>query len=78
MPTPKTLILIFTKLYQYVKNKLIPLVNLILESNDQFDHINMLKISESSICSGEIVHLEILQSDWLKGFWPIFQEQDFF
>ena len=32
------------KLYQYVKNKLISLVNLILESNDQFDHINMLKI----------------------------------
>ena len=23
------------------------------------------------------MHLEILQSDWLRGFWPISQEQDF-
>ena len=31
----------------------------------------------SSICSGEIGHLKILQPDWLGGFWPISQEQDF-
>ena len=31
----------------------------------------------SSICSGEIVDLKILQSDWLRAFWPISQEQDF-
>ena len=30
----------------------------------------------SSICSAEIVHLKILQSDWLRAFWPIIQEQD--
>ena len=60
------------KLYQYAKNKLIPLVNSILESSDQIGHINMLKTTVSSICSGEI-----LQSDWLRGFWPISQEQDF-
>ena len=30
-----------------------------------------------SICSGEIVDLKTLQSDWLIGFWPISQEQDF-
>ena len=30
----------------------------------------------SSICSGEIVHLKIMQSDWLRAFWPISQEQD--
>ena len=59
---------------QYAKNKLIPLVNSILESSDQNGHINM---TISSICSGEIVHLQILQSDWLKRFWPISQEQDF-
>ena len=29
----------------------------------------------SSICSGEIAHLEILESDWLRGFWSISQEQ---
>ena len=67
------------KLYQYAKNKLIPLVNSILESSDQIGYINMLTSKEtvSSICSGKIVHLEILQSDWLRGFWPISQEQDF-
>ena len=32
------------KLYQYAKNKLIPLVNSILESSDQIDHINKLKM----------------------------------
>ena len=31
----------------------------------------------SSICSGEIVDLKILQSDWLRAFWPISQEQNF-
>ena len=30
----------------------------------------------SSICFGEIVDLKILQSDWLREFWPISQEQD--
>ena len=32
----------------------------------------------SSICSGEMVDLKILQSDWLRAFWPISQEQGFF
>ena len=32
------------KLYQYAKNKLIPLVNSILESSDQIGHINILKM----------------------------------
>ena len=72
MPTPKTFKLIFMKLYQYAKNKLIPLANSILESCDQIGHINMLKMTVSSICSGEINYLEILQSDRLRGFWPIF------
>ena len=31
----------------------------------------------SSTCSGEIVDLKILQSDWLRTFLPIPQEQDF-
>ena len=32
------------KLYQHAKNKLIPLVNSILESSDQIGHINILKM----------------------------------
>ena len=32
----------------------------------------------SSIGSGQIIDLKILQSDWLRAFWPIPQEQDFF
>ena len=31
----------------------------------------------SSICSRETVDLKTLQSDWLRAFWPISQEQDF-
>ena len=31
----------------------------------------------SSICSQEKVHLEMLQSGWLRAFWSISQEQDF-
>ena len=34
-------------------------------------------VAVSSICSGEIVHLKILQSDWLRASWPIFQKQNF-
>ena len=32
----------------------------------------------SSIGSAQIIDLKILQSDWLRAFWPIPQEQDFF
>ena len=31
----------------------------------------------SSTCSGEIIDLKILQSDWLRTFWLVSQEQDF-
>ena len=31
----------------------------------------------SSICSGKMVDLQILQSDWLRAFWPLSQEQNF-
>ena len=31
----------------------------------------------SSLCSGDIVNLKILQSDWSRAFWPISQEPDF-
>ena len=75
------------KLYQHAKNKLIPLVNSISESRDQISHAKNETVScyhhtknetVSSIYSGEMVHLEILKSDWLRGFWHISQEQDFF
>ena len=32
----------------------------------------------SLFCSRDIVNLKILQSDWLKVFWPISQEPEFF
>ena len=31
----------------------------------------------SSICSGEMADLKMLQSDQLRAFWPISQKQDF-
>ena len=31
----------------------------------------------SSLCSGDVVSLEILQSDWPRAFWQISQEPDF-
>ena len=31
----------------------------------------------SSICSREMVDLKIPESDWLRPFWGISQEQDF-
>ena len=31
----------------------------------------------SSICSGNIIDIKILQSDWLRALWPLSQEQDF-
>ena len=43
MPTPKTFKLIFMKLYQHAKNKLIPLVNSILESSNLISHSNIAK-----------------------------------
>ena len=33
--------------------------------------------SVSLICSGEMVDLKILESDWLRPFWPISQEKEF-
>ena len=34
--------------------------------------------ANSSICSGEIADLKIPQFDWLRAFWPMSHEQDFF
>ena len=31
----------------------------------------------SSICSGEMVHLKLLETDWLRAFWPIAQDKTF-
>ena len=53
---------------QNIFNQLLDLVNL-------YEHAKNEAVS--SICSGEIVDLKILQSDWLRAFWPISQEQDF-
>ena len=32
----------------------------------------------SFIFSGDTIDLKILQYDWLRAFWPLSQEQDFF
>ena len=29
------------------------------------------------ICYEEMLNLKILQSEWLRAFWPLFQERDF-
>ena len=31
----------------------------------------------SLICSGDMVDLKILQSDWVRKFWPLSQEPEF-
>ena len=31
----------------------------------------------SMICSGDMVDKKILQCDWLRKFWPIYQEQNY-
>ena len=35
-------------------------------------------VAVSLNCSGEIVHLKTLQSDWLRALWPICQKNFFF
>ena len=54
---------------QKMFNQLLIFVNFILLAKNE---------AVSSIFYGEIFHLKILQSDWLRGFWPISQEQDLF
>ena len=40
---------------------------------DLYQHVKNKAIS--LICSGDMVDKKILQSDWLRTFWPISQEQ---
>ena len=40
-----------------------------------YQHVKNMVVS--SIYSGEIVDLKILQSDWPRAFWITHQEQDF-
>ena len=49
-------------------NQLLISINLYQHANNQ---------AFSSLCSGVIVNLKILQSDWLRAFWPVSQELDF-
>ena len=49
-------------------NRLIIFVNLYQHAKNE---------AISSICSREIVDLKVLQSDWLRAFWPKSQEEDF-
>ena len=69
MPIPKIFnnLLTCTNLYQHAKNQLILEIQWILKSRDQI----------GSISYEEIVHLEIMQFDWLRVFWSTPQEQDF-
>ena len=49
-------------------NQLLTFVNL-------YQHIKNEAVS--SICSGEMLDLKIPQSEWLRAFWPVSQEQSF-
>ena len=53
---------------QKLFNKLLIFLNLYQHARNE---------SVTAICSDEILDLKILQPDWLRRFWPIFQEQDF-
>ena len=54
---------------QKIFNQLLIFVNLYQDAKNE---------AVSLICSGEIVDLKILQSDWLSASWPMSQEQDSF
>ena len=48
--------------------------------NQHFVFINLYQHAKKyafSSCSGDIVNLKTLQSDWVRAFWPICQEPDF-
>ena len=49
--------------------------NQLLISANLYQHAKNKAVS--SICSGNIVDLKILQLDWLSEFWPVFHEPDF-
>ena len=50
-------------------NKLLISINLYQRAKNQ---------AFSSLCSGDVVNLKILQSGWSRAFWPISQEPDFY
>ena len=58
----------FDQPHQKLFNPLLTLVNLYQHAKNE---------AVSSICSGEMLDLKILQSEWLRAFWPISQEQHF-
>ena len=60
--------LIFDHAHQKPFNQLLTFVNL-------YQHIKNEAVS--SICSGEMLDLKIPQSEWLRAFWPVSQEQSF-
>ena len=51
----------------------------ILKNFPLLAHVNLYQCvkdhSISLICSRDMAHYKILQSDWLRTFWPITQEQ---
>ena len=57
-----------TRLAAHIFDQLLIFVNMYQHAEDE---------AVSSICSGEIVDFKIVQSDWLRAFWPLSQEQDF-
>ena len=59
---------IFNHAHQKLFNQLVIFVNLYQHAKNE---------AVSSICSGEMLDLKILQSEWLRALWPICQEQNF-
>ena len=54
--------------HQKLFNQLLIFVNLYQHAKNE---------AVSYICSEEMLHLKISQSEWLQAFWPISQEQHF-
>ena len=57
--------------YQKLFNQLLIFVNF------YEDEMKSKNGAVSSICSGEMLDLKILQFEWLRAFWPISQDQHF-
>ena len=51
------------------------IINQLLLFENLYQHTK--KLTVLSICSGQKAILKILQSDWLRTFWLIYQEKDF-
>ena len=69
IPKTRLVTLIFDHAPTSTLNQLLIFVNLYHHAKNE---------AASSICSGEIFDLKVLQFEWLRAFWTISHEQQFF